>query len=77
MPTFTESFESPESSTIVRAGYDPLEEVLQVTLRKKATDIDYEYAGVPLALWEEFDAAVSKGAFFNSHIRPLYNGRKL
>lgn len=75
-PTSTEvpmSFQSPESSTIDGATYDPVTHTMAVHFRRDAV---YDYADVPPAAWAGFVAATSKGQYFGSVIRPLYTGVK-
>lgn len=69
-----ESFDSPDSSTIAGAEYHPESRELRITFKRKGFTVGYLYAGFPLDMWEQFDAATSKGAFFGRHIRPLYSG---
>lgn len=69
-----QTFDSPDSSSIARAAYLPDSRELRVTFRRKTLEVTYTYANVPQSLWEEFDAATSKGTFFGKHIRPLYSG---
>lgn len=66
-----ESFESPESSTIVHAEYDPDTERLLVTFKHTGS---YVYQGVPRTLWDGFASAASKGGYFGSVIRPAFVG---
>lgn len=68
------AFESPESSSIAGATYDPLTQVLTVSFRGQST---YAYAGVEPQLWRDLLMAESKGTFFAHIIRPFYSGRKL
>lgn len=69
------SFESPESSSITRARYDPETRQLFVDLRKAA--VSYRYTAVDMPLWVEFEQSTSKGKFFAERIRPLYVGIKV
>lgn len=64
-------FSSPESSNISGATYDSESQMLTIDF---SSGRSYQYTGVPLALWEDFAAAVSKGHYFNHQIRPLYSG---
>lgn len=70
------SFESPESSSIVQASYDPDTLVLTVQFRRDrdAPDI-WVYTGIQPQLWTEFLEAGSKGHYFASRIRPLHPGK--
>lgn len=68
------SFDSPESSTIAGADYDP--ETQRLIIRFKSGK-SYQFEHMTQAQWDMFDAAVSKGAFFNQQIRPLFSGTQL
>lgn len=74
------SFESPESKSIEGACYDPNTQQLTVSFReltgpmKSNLHREYRYPNFPALLWIEFNESSSKGAFFNKHIRPLYQG---
>lgn len=70
-----ESFESPESSTIAAAEYNRETQTLSVMFKRKGNTQDrYDYPNVPEELWGRFVAAESKGQFFGSYIRPVYDG---
>ena len=74
IPTF---FDSPESSTIVSAHYDPDQRVLTVEFKRKPkekTAERYIFGGVSPELWAEFLSSVSKGHFFSTRIRPNFSG---
>lgn len=72
-----ESFESPESTSIIRASYDSDTEVLSVEFkRSETTTMTYDYANVPPKMWEEFSMSESKGSFFGRFIRTLYSGTR-
>ena len=66
------SFESPESSSILSASYDPDTRLLTVVLKTGT----YTYEGFPEAKWEDFVEAESKGKYFAHYIRPLFYGTK-
>lgn len=68
-----ESFESPDSSSVLGAHYDYQQRQLVVNLKNGP----YAYEGIEPGLWRDFEQAVSKGQFFTAYIRPLYSGRKL
>lgn len=72
-----ESFDSPESSNISSAAYDPEKQHLSVSFKSHtggtATRV-YSYSGVSPALWREFVQAKSKGKFFAEAIRPMFAG---
>ena len=69
------SFESPESSTIASASYDPLRLELTITFHYRQRP--YLYGGISGDLWAGFVMASSKGKYFSDMIRPLYLGRPL
>lgn len=74
------SFDSPESSTVTRADYDPGQQVLRVWVLKQRRPLGtdgqecYRYTGVPPETWREFEQAGSRGRFWNLVIRPMYEG---
>jgi len=60
---------SLHSTSLDRVGYDPHTEVLLVVFRDRSA---YRYFGVPSAIYESFQTAASKGAYFNLAIRGAY-----
>lgn len=71
------SFDSPESSLIQEATYDPDTRIARVRLRpdrKHTTGKTYDY-DLPAKVWTEWTLAPSKGTFFSTRIRPMYAGR--
>lgn len=68
------SFESPESSTIGGANYDPDTQQLTVEFRHRSQK--YKYEGVKPDVWAEFVSSTSKGNFFSHRVRPFYIGVK-
>jgi hypothetical protein len=62
------------SSVIYDKHYDAATARLTVTF---VTGRIYVYEDVPPALAAEFDAAPSKGQFFNAHIRDEYRCREI
>ena len=74
-PEIPDSFESPESSLIVRASYNEGQQVLSIYLKKtkKEGERRYDYS-IPPELWAEFFMAPSKGKFFSQQIRPWFAG---
>lgn len=71
-------FESPESSTIHSAEYDPQTMLMSVLFKRPKAVLDrYDYDAFPAELWEKFTQAPSKGAFFSAYIRPFYTGRHI
>lgn len=72
-----DAFYSPDSSIIAGATYDSDSRQMVVTIKRgRDMTVSYTYTGIPADVWEQFDAAPSKGGFFNSHIRPLYSGKQ-
>lgn len=65
------SFESPESSSIKSATYDPDTETLAVYF---STGNIYDFYSFPSRLWTEFYLSASKGGFFARYIRTMYAG---
>lgn len=79
------SFESPESSTIKGASYDPQAQQMRIVFLGAAYGLmvghqvpkekAYDYPGFPPNEWRDFTQAASKGAYFSRHIRPRYTGK--
>ena len=68
-------FDSPESSNISSASYEPDAERLTVRFQRGAGFTPcYHYTGISLALWHDFFHAPSKGRFFAEAIRPMFHG---
>ena len=63
-----------ESSLIEKAGYDAATQTLVVKL-VNGSDL-YTYQGVPQAIYDEFLAAESKGAFFVESIKGKFPTQK-
>lgn len=66
-----DSFQSPESSNIAGASYDPATRELTVTFGSGQT---YAYSGVPAETWAGFKASGSKGAYFHRQIKSVHAG---
>ena len=66
--------ETPESSNIIKFGYDAEKQELQVTFKGGKT---YSYAAVPPELAEQFRQSPSKGKFFSAHIKTAFEFKKL
>lgn len=64
------SFDSPESSNISAASFDPVDGLLIVSFK---SGLVYGTRGVPMREWIDFYNADSKGKHFNGRIRPLFN----
>lgn len=58
------------SSAISSVGYDEQRSVLEVEFQSGAV---YDYLNVPLKVWEDLQAADSKGRFVSRHIRDHYS----
>lgn len=68
-------FESPTSSNITGAEYNPTTKELTVKFHGGRS---YLYRGVPRDLWDDFDSAESKGSFFAARIRDQgFGGERL
>lgn len=59
------------STAISRIEYDPGTQTLDIRFRPSGEL--YRYYDVPVRVYEAFRKAVSKGRFFNSHIRERYD----
>lgn len=73
-------FDSPLSSNVVGANYDPTTKCMTVGFRDKKTGkttSSYAFNPIEPELWAEFVQAGSKGGFFAARIRPFHQGRKL
>ncbi len=67
-----------DSQLIFAAGYDPQEEVLRVTFRKKGVAGDtWEYEEVGPEVWEALRSSESAGKFFLARIKTNYRGHKV
>jgi hypothetical protein len=72
-------FEAKESSNVAWARYDPDSQTLEIDFKnsKGAKASTYEYKYFPVAAWEAFQSAPSKGRYFATSIRPFYKGVKI
>lgn len=72
-------FEAKESSNVAWARYDAETQTLEIDFKnsKGVKASTYEYKYFPLAAWEAFQAAPSKGTHFAKAIRPAYKGVKI
>lgn len=61
--------DTPESSTISRFGYDANNTVLAVEFKNGGV---YEYFDVSAAVFEQMQAASSKGQFLSQNIKGRY-----
>ena len=62
------------SSNVAAIGYDENAEEVYVEFISSGL---YAYRGVPLPIWQEFEAADSKGGFVNQILKPGYPAAKL
>ncbi|MDQ2808271.1 MAG: KTSC domain-containing protein [Chloroflexota bacterium] len=62
------------SGTIYQIGYDPTQELLEVEF---ANGTVIQYQPVPIAVYQDFTAAASKGRYYSSKIRGHYPGQTL
>lgn len=62
-------FESPESSTIAKVGFD--DEALILIVEFKTTGV-YHYFDVPLHVFEAMRAASSRGQFLAQNVKGQY-----
>jgi hypothetical protein len=66
MTTMTSAWVRLDSTTLAAATYDERCETLQLDFRDGTR---YLYSGIAPTLYRELLLAVSKGSFFNRHIR--------
>jgi hypothetical protein len=66
--------ETPESSNLVRFGYDAQNQVLTVEFKSGGT---YNYFDVPEQIHEQMKAAPSKGQFLAQSIKGAYRYARL
>ncbi len=64
-----EWIDTPESSNIVRFGYDSQAQILTVEF---TTGNTYNYYDIPEFIFEQFKAASSKGRFLAQQIKGTY-----
>ncbi|NWJ98975.1 MAG: KTSC domain-containing protein [Chloroflexi bacterium] len=62
------------SSQIYAVGYDPNSQILEVEFLDKTV---YQYQEVPIEIHQAFEAAVSKGQYYNQMIKGEFNAQKL
>lgn len=62
------------SSNIDSIGYDKTTHMLYVSFLSSGT---YQFPGVPIEVFQGFEAAKSKGIYFAKMIRPNYKGEKV
>lgn len=61
--------ETPESSNLVRFGYDKTSQILQVEFKSGG---EYQYFDVPETTFEQMEAAPSRGQFLAHNIKGTY-----
>lgn len=74
LPDIPNSFDSPDSSTVIGATYDKETRKMRVNFRHGT---DYFFDDIEPDLWRDYVMAHSKGSFFSSRIRPFFAGRKV
>lgn len=60
-----------QSDAITRIEYDAFSSTLFVWFRSGT--VRYAYEGVPFHIYRRFCNAISKGAFFQRHVRPHFD----
>lgn len=63
------SFDSPESSTIVRVNYDDESQIMIVEFKSSG---QYHYFDVPLHVFEAMQNSSSRGQFLSQEIKNRY-----
>lgn len=62
------------SSNVAAIGYEEASEELFVEFLDSGV---YCYSGVPLLIWQDFQASGSKGEYLNQVLKPTYPAQKL
>ena len=62
------------SSSLASVGYSPTHAILEVEFKHGAI---YRYLDVPTDVFEAFQAADSKGAFFNDAVKDRYSYQRV
>lgn len=62
------------SSNVAEIGYDEATQEVYVDFISSGL---YVYSGVPLPVFQDFEAAPSKGSFVNQILKPTYPYRKV
>ncbi len=65
----TDWFDTPESSNVLRVGYDDGALILIVEFKSSGT---YHYFDVPRHIFEGMRAAPSRGQFLAQNVKPQY-----
>lgn len=63
-----------ESSNIASVGYKKTEQLLEIRFN---TGSVYQYNNVPSEIYEQLQAADSKGSYFSSNIRSSYTYKRI
>lgn len=72
------AFDSPESSVIAGASYDPMTRTLICEVKRGPNVTKaYRYDGFPEEEWVAFVQSPSKGNFFSRRVRAIYSGKAL
>ena len=62
------------SSSLYAVGHDPAQQVLEVEFLERGV---VQYQNVPLEVYQEFQAASSKGTYYAASIKNNYAGEEL
>ena len=73
-PVLSQWIDTPHSSQILRVGYDPEQEIMQIVF-KNGGNI-YDYYRVPAAVFEGFRTADSAGIYFGKTVKGVFSYRK-
>jgi len=57
------------SKAISAIGYDPQTKIMKITFKGTGT---YDFCGVPQNVFDGLKNAISKGSYYNTHIRDRY-----
>ena len=63
-----------KSSNLRAVGYDPELEILEVEFLETGV---YQYSGVPSHVYERLLMVMSKGRYFNDHIRDHFRSERM
>lgn len=83
MGDFRLTFESPESSSILGASFNPDTGVVRVEFKLSDREVKAKkppkvYEGlISPELWLDWLSAESKGSFFNTNVRPIWGGKQV
>jgi hypothetical protein len=75
---------SVESNNIAKIGYDAPTQILQIQFKRKNLEValneaepEYQYLCVPQHIYDELMASPSKGSFFASKIKGIFECKKV